>query len=219
VDTPREGREIDPSMLESIRSKVAAGERLTPAEGEWLLTEAPLTALGELANAERFRRHPGAEVTYVIDSNPNYTNICNIDCVFCAFYRHADASDAYTHTVEEVLEKVTWAVEQGATTVLLQGGVNPGLPLEYYLEVVRETARLLGAGVANLVNIFNPEVVVLAGGVTQAGDALFEPMRAEVRRRAFRPAVEACRIVPGALDGNAGVIGAAATFAQRHGLM
>ncbi len=87
------------------------------------------------------------------------------------------------------------------------------------LEVVRETARLLGAGVANLVNIFNPEVVVLAGGVTQAGDALFEPMRAEVRRRAFKPAVDACRIVPGTLQGNAGVIGAVATFAQRHGLL
>ena len=134
-------REIDRSMLESIRSKVAAGERLTSAEGEWLLSQAPLTALGELANAERFRRHSEAEVTYVIDSNPNYTNICNVDCVFCAFYRHADAADAYTHTVEEVLEKVGWAVEQGATTVLLQGGVNPDLPLDYYLEVVRETVR------------------------------------------------------------------------------
>ncbi|MEX2180819.1 MAG: ROK family protein [Gemmatimonadaceae bacterium] len=87
------------------------------------------------------------------------------------------------------------------------------------LEVVRETARLLGAGVANLVNIFNPEVVVLAGGVTQAGDALFEPIRAEVRRRAFKPAVDACRIVPGTLQGNAGVIGAVATFAQRNGLL
>ena len=134
-------REIDRSMLESIRSKVAAGERLMSAEGEWLLSEAPLTALGELANAERFRRHSEAEVTYVIDSNPNYTNICNVDCVFCAFYRHADAADAYAHTVEEVLEKVGWAVEQGATTVLLQGGVNPDLPLDYYLEVVRETVR------------------------------------------------------------------------------
>ena len=59
---------------------------------------------------------------------------------------------------------------------------------------------------------------MLAGGVTQAGDALFEPLRAEVRRRAFAPAVEACRIVPGILDGNAGVIGAIATFAQQHGL-
>lgn len=80
------------------------------------------------------------------------------------------------------------------------------------LEVVRETARFLGAGVANLLNIFNPDVVVLAGGVTDAGDALFEPLRAEVRRRAFRPAVEACRIVPGALAGSAGVVGAVATF-------
>ncbi len=84
--------------------------------------------------------------------------------------------------------------------------------------VVRETAKFLGMGVANFLNIFNPEVVVIAGGVTQAGDALFEPLRAEVRRRAFAPAVNACRIVPGALDGNAGVIGAVATFAQAHGL-
>jgi glucokinase len=79
-------------------------------------------------------------------------------------------------------------------------------------EVVRDTARFLGTGIANLVNIFNPDVVVLAGGVTAAGDALFEPLRAEVRRRAFRPAVEACRIVPGSLGGYAGVIGAVATF-------
>jgi glucokinase len=79
-------------------------------------------------------------------------------------------------------------------------------------EVVRETARFLGAGVSNLLNIFNPDVVVLAGGVTQAGDALFEPLRAEVRRRAFKPAVDACRIVPGALPLSAGVVGAIATF-------
>jgi glucokinase len=79
-------------------------------------------------------------------------------------------------------------------------------------EVVRETARFLGAGVSNLLNIFNPDTVVLAGGVTQAGDALFQPLRAEVRRRAFRPAVQACRIVPGALPLSAGVVGAIATF-------
>lgn len=84
--------------------------------------------------------------------------------------------------------------------------------------VVRETARFLGTGIANLLNIFNPEVVVLAGGVTQAGDQLFEPLRAEVRRRAFKPAVDICRIVPGALHGNAGVVGAIATFAQHHGI-
>lgn len=78
--------------------------------------------------------------------------------------------------------------------------------------IVGETARFLGAGVASLLNVFNPEVVVIAGGVTSAGDALFEPLRAEVRRRAFRPAVDACRIVPGALPGSAGVVGAIAMF-------
>lgn len=83
-------------------------------------------------------------------------------------------------------------------------------------EVVRDTARFLGAGIANLLNVFNPEVVVIAGGVTRAGEALFEPLRTEVRRRAFRPAVDACRIVPGTLPGTAGVVGAVKTFIEQH---
>ena len=102
------------------------------------------------------------------------------------------------------------------TAALVYGAAKEGDALA--VEVVRDTAKFLGIGVANLLNAFNPEVVVLAGGVTQAGDALFEPMRAEVRRRAFKPAVDACRIVPGVLP-NAGVIGAIATFAQRQGVM
>jgi glucokinase len=79
-------------------------------------------------------------------------------------------------------------------------------------EVVRDTAHFLGVGVSNLLNIFNPDVFVIAGGVTQAGDLLFDPLRAEVRRRAFKPAVDACRIVAGALPLSAGVVGAVATF-------
>ena len=79
-------------------------------------------------------------------------------------------------------------------------------------EVVRDTAHFLGVGISNLINIFNPDIFVVAGGVTQAGDLLFDPLRAEVRRRAFKPAVNACRIVPGALPGSAGVVGAIATF-------
>ncbi len=82
-------------------------------------------------------------------------------------------------------------------------------------EIVRDTARYLGAGIANLLNIINADVVVVAGGVTLAGDTLFVPLRAEVRRRAFRPAVEATRIVPGELPGTAGVVGAVATFRAR----
>jgi glucokinase len=83
-------------------------------------------------------------------------------------------------------------------------------------EVVRDTARFIGTGIANLLNLLNPEVVVLAGGVTQAGEDLFAPLRAEVKRRAFKPAVDACRIVPGALGGQAGIVGAVAVFLARH---
>jgi len=84
-------------------------------------------------------------------------------------------------------------------------------------EVVRDTARFLGTGLANLLNIFNPDVIVIAGGVTRAGEALFAPLRAEIRKRAFKPAVDACRIVPGTLPGTAGVVGAVATFLAQHG--
>ena len=79
-------------------------------------------------------------------------------------------------------------------------------------EVVRDTARYLGAGVANMLNLFNPDVVVLAGSVTNAGELLLAPLRAEVKKRAFRPAVDAARIVPGDLGGRAGVVGAVAMF-------
>ena len=79
-------------------------------------------------------------------------------------------------------------------------------------EIVRDTARYLGAGIATLLNVINPDVVVVAGGVTRAGEALFGPLRAEARRRAFKPAVEACRIVPAELPGTAGVVGAVAVF-------
>jgi glucokinase len=83
-------------------------------------------------------------------------------------------------------------------------------------EIVRDTARYLGAGIASLLNILNPDTVVVAGGVTAAGETLFAPLRAEVRRRAFRPAVEAARIVPAELPGTAGVVGAVATFKAQH---
>jgi glucokinase len=86
---------------------------------------------------------------------------------------------------------------------------------EYAREVVHDTAKVLGAGVANIINIFNPQVVVICGGVTLAGDQLFVPLRSEVKRRAFKPAANACRIVPGELTGTAGVYGAAAVFMRR----
>jgi glucokinase len=82
----------------------------------------------------------------------------------------------------------------------------------YAKEVMRETAKFLGAGLANLINILNPEMLVISGGVTRAGEHLFEPLRAQIRRRAFRHAEESCRIVSTGLAGMAGVIGAAYMF-------
>ncbi|MCZ6915739.1 MAG: ROK family protein [Gemmatimonadetes bacterium] len=117
------------------------------------------------------------------------------------------------------------SIEAGATSKLLQyvdgdleritaeevcRAANDGDTLAQ--EVVRDTARFLGAGIANLMNICNPEIVVVCGGVTSAGELLFRPLRDEANRRAFRPAAEACRIVPGDLPGTAGVVGAVAAF-------
>ena len=90
---------------------------------------------------------------------------------------------------------------------------------DYAHEVMLETAKILGAGIANLVNTFNPEVVVIVGGVTRSGEHLFGPLRSEVRRRAFESAVEACRIVPGELLEKAGVIGAAGVFIAKSDLV
>jgi len=79
-------------------------------------------------------------------------------------------------------------------------------------EVMTETAKILGAGIANVINILNPEAVIIVGGVTRAGEHLFDPLRSEVRQRAFRRAWEGCRVLPGELPDTAGVIGAAGLF-------
>lgn len=128
--------------LESIRAKVDGGERITPQEGLWLLTEAPLIVLAELANVWRFRHNPDRRVTFVIDTNPNYTNYCDADCLFCAFYRKpGDNEEGYAYSIDELMGVIGRSVDLGATTVLLQGGLHDAIPFEYYLDVVREFNR------------------------------------------------------------------------------
>ncbi len=127
---------------EAIREKVLAGERIDPLEGLYLLTRAPLAELAELANVWRYRHNPERVVTFVIDSNPNYTNFCDADCLFCAFYRKpGDVAEGYTHGVEELMDLIGRSVRLGATTVLLQGGLSDELPFDYYLDVVRAFRR------------------------------------------------------------------------------
>lgn len=130
-------------MWSQIESKVLRGERLTTAEGVHLLTDAPLLELGALAHEVRARKTDPRLVTYVVDTNPNYTNVCTVDCHFCAFYRKPGSTgpDVYTHDVEGVMKMMADADALGATTVLLQGGLNPAIPWDFYPTIVREARR------------------------------------------------------------------------------
>ena len=125
--------------IRSITQKARAGIRLSREEGLFLLANAELLELGDLANDVRFKKNPRPLVTYVLDTNPNYTNICTVDCIFCAFYRHPGEAGEYTYSVDHMIQKFKESAARGTTTVLLQGGVNPALPFEYYEEMVRRT--------------------------------------------------------------------------------
>lgn len=128
-------------MLGTIRSKVTAGERITRDEGLFLLKEAPLLELSPLAMSARYRHNPEPRVTFVIDTNLNYTNVCDAFCTFCAFYRTPGQEGEYTYSIEQMMEQFARAREMGCTTVLLQGGLNRAIPFQYYLDLVRETRR------------------------------------------------------------------------------
>jgi len=127
--------------VSGICAKARAGGRLTPGEGMEILAHAELLDLGATANEIRFVKNPEPRVTFHVDTNPNYTNICNVDCIFCAFYRHPDGDGAYTHSVDTMIGKFRESAANGVTTILLQGGVNPALPFSYYLELVERTVR------------------------------------------------------------------------------
>jgi len=124
-----------------IEAKVRGRERLSAEEGVHLLSGAPLIELGSLAHEVRASKTDPRHVTYVIDTNPNYTNVCTVDCHFCAFYRKPGHAESYTHDVEGVMRMMADADRLGATTVLLQGGLNPEIPWEFYPTIVREARR------------------------------------------------------------------------------
>jgi cyclic dehypoxanthinyl futalosine synthase len=118
--------------IDSILQRGADGGRITPEEALRLYTEAPFHALGEAADAVRRRRYPDGIVTYLIDRNINYTNVCVTACKFCAFYRAPKHAEGWSHPMEEILHRCAEAVELGATQVMLQGGHHPDYGVEYY---------------------------------------------------------------------------------------
>lgn len=125
------------TTLTQIYEKCKNAQRLSLEEGLKLYLEAPLIELGDLAHQARLRKVPEMRVTWVADTNLNYTNVCDATCTFCAFYRPKNAKDAYTCTVPQMVEKIKKSVhDYGVTTLLIQGGLNPDLPFSYYTDFV-----------------------------------------------------------------------------------
>ncbi len=118
--------------------KVTNRERLTRDDAIALYRHAPTHQLGQLADVVRARKHPDGVVTYIIDRNVNYTNVCVAKCSFCAFYRDVGASDGYVLGFDEIFAKIDETIELGGVQLLLQGGHNPDLPLTWYEDLFRE---------------------------------------------------------------------------------
>jgi len=106
-----------------------------------LYERAPLLELGQLADAKRQQLHPDGVVTYIVDRNINYTNVCVADCKFCAFYRRPKHAQGYVLSFEEIGRKIDEARQLGAVQILMQGGHNPYIPFEWYLELLRYIKR------------------------------------------------------------------------------
>lgn len=119
-------------MIDEILQRGADGGRITPEEALLIYTDAPFHQLGEAADAVRRRRYPDGIVTYLIDRNINYTNVCVTACKFCAFYRPPKHAEGWSHDLDEILRRCGEAVELGATQVMLQGGHHPEYGVEYY---------------------------------------------------------------------------------------
>ncbi len=111
-------------------------KRLTKEEALDLIKNADLKELGRLASQRKKELHPKGITTFVIDRNINYTNICWVDCKFCAFYRHEKDADAYVLTFDEIDKKIDELLEIGGTQILFQGGVHPKLKIEWYEDLV-----------------------------------------------------------------------------------
>jgi len=123
--------------IDTIAAKVTAGERVSADEALVLYRHAPTPLLGRLADAVRARKHPESIVTYIIDRNVNYTNVCVAKCTFCAFYRDVGSPEGYVLGFEELFRKIDETIAVGGVQLLLQGGHNPDLPLTWYEDLFR----------------------------------------------------------------------------------
>ena len=146
--------------IEHTAAKIRAGERVDADEALELYRHAPTALLGRLADAVRARKHPEGLVTYIIDRNVNYTNVCVAKCNFCAFYRDVGSPDGYVLGFDELFKKIDETIAVGGVQLLLQGGHNPDLPLTWYEDLFREIKRRYPA--FKLHALSPPEVIHLS---------------------------------------------------------
>ena len=120
------------TIIQPILDKVLGGERLTSEDATVLLESRDFVRIGLAADEIRQRKNPGDVVTYIIDRNINYTNVCNVVCTFCAFYRRPGKPDTYVHSIEEICSRIDETIALGGTGVLMQGGLHPDFNIEWY---------------------------------------------------------------------------------------
>jgi cyclic dehypoxanthinyl futalosine synthase len=128
---------IKTSDIQSILDRALGGERLSADDCTALLESNDFVRIGLAADEIRQRWHPHGAVTYIIDRNINYTNVCNVVCTFCAFYRRPGKPDTYVRTLEEICEKIDETIALGGTGVLMQGGLHPDFGIEWYEDLLR----------------------------------------------------------------------------------
>ena len=123
--------------LSSLEARINSGGRINAEEARFLYDQAPTYWLGRMADAVRARKHPEGFVTYIIDRNVNYTNVCVARCNFCAFYRPVGDAEGYVLGFDEIFRKIDETIALGGVQLLLQGGHNPDLPLQWYEDLFR----------------------------------------------------------------------------------
>jgi len=124
--------------IQTILDRTLAGERLTTDNCTALLQSHDIARIGFAADEIRKRWHADDVVTYIIDRNINYTNVCNVVCTFCAFYRRPGAPDTYVQTIDQISERIEEMIRLGGTGVLMQGGLHPDYGIEWYENLLRE---------------------------------------------------------------------------------
>jgi len=128
-------------MLVHIKKQIADAQSITSDQALWLLVQADLLEIGQLADAVRKQKHPKGQVSFVVDRNVNYSNVCESKCKFCAFYTDADSENAYLLDYTTIFAKVQELVDLGGTQLLMQGGLHPTLKIEWFEELFRQLRK------------------------------------------------------------------------------